>query len=187
MKCPSCGSTHLQKKGERAGKQRYRCNTCHANFTEGVPYIRQVQLPPVSGIVCYRCGSSSIIRDGKLEDGSQRFKCMKCKLGFSTKTPRKITPEEEVSIIKDVLIGKNVKKLTLKYGCTTKFIEMLLEPYYAAETVTTEQKKDIIKYGFYLKVPVDYMAEYIKCSEHKCKEIIEKYKKSIMSTTHGAI
>lgn len=187
MKCPSCKSTNLQRKGMRAGKQRYRCKDCEANFTEGVPYIRQTQLPPVSGVICPRCGRSSIIRDGKLEDGSQRFKCLDCRLSFSTKTPKRVTPEEEFNIIKAILIGKNVKKVVSNYDCTTTFVEELMAPYYAAETVTPKQKQDIIKYGYYLRVPVDYMAEYIKCSEHKCEEVLKKFKRSVKSTSRGAI
>ena len=186
MKCPNCNSTNLQKKGMRAGKQRYKCKDCEANFTEGVPYKKQLQLPPVSNIVCRNCGNTSVIRDGKLEDGSQRFKCPKCKLSFSTKPPRRLSSVEKIDLIKAVLIGGNIKKLTLKYNCTSKFIEKLVSPYYAAETITPNQKKDIIKYGYYLKVPVDYMAEYIKCSEHKCTEVIENYKERLMSTSHDA-
>ena len=112
---------------------------------------------------------------------------MDCRLNFSTKTPKKVTPEEEVNIIKAILIGKNVKKVVSKYDCTTTFIEKLMAPYYAAETITPSQKQDIIRYGYYLRVPIDYMAEYIKCSEHKCEEVLKKFEKSVMSTTRNAI
>ena len=190
MECPNCGSSNLQKKGTRAGKQRYRCNDCKANFTEGIPYKKQVSLPPLKGITCPKCNSTSVVRDGKLLDGTQRFRCRACKLDFSSKTVKPIKrmkPEEKEIIIQAVLAGKNVNKITEEYECTHEYIKDLLRPHYASETITPEQKKDIIKYGYYLRVPVDYMAEYIKCSEHKCEEVLKKFKKSLMSTNRDAI
>ena len=84
MKCPRCGSNHLQKKGKRVGRQRYRCAECSASFTEGVPYKESVKLPPLD-IKCPRCESKKVNRDGKEKD-YQRYRCQSCGLGFSEKT-----------------------------------------------------------------------------------------------------
>lgn len=233
MECPNCGSNHVQKKGIRSGKQRYKCTECSCTFTEGVKYRRAKKYPKITGMECPKCGSLHIIRDGKLEDRSQRYQCQSCGLNFSPKTIimeeikwkcpycdgelsysgysrkgfreykcrncgtsctgdetgkpiKRITPQDKIDIVSAVMRGKNIKKLSEKYRCTPKFIRNLSKPHYSTEVVTKEQKHLIIKYGFYLKVPVDYMAEYVKCSEHKCTEILRKYKKSLMSTNHGA-
>lgn len=85
MKCPRCGNEHLQKKGMRAGKQRYRCMNCFANFCEGVKYISAPKLEKLDK-VCLFCGSSNISRDGKLPSGAQRYKCLDCGKGFSDNT-----------------------------------------------------------------------------------------------------
>ena len=198
MECPNCGSSTVQKKGKRSNKQKYRCTKCGASFTEGVSYKKQVKLPPLTGVLCPECKSTHIIRDGKLEDGSQRYRCRSCNSEFSTKTviseiPKKrrkllhLTPLQRETLIRAVLAGKNVHKLTVQFNCTRDYIRRLLKPYYDKEAITIEQKKDIIRYGYHLRVPVDYMAEYIKCSEHKCEEVLKKFKKSLRSTTHGAI
>ena len=244
MKCPKCGSAHVQKKGIRSGKQRYRCVDCTCTFTEGVAYHKAKKYPVVNGVECPKCKSSHIIRDGKLEDGSQRFQCQSCGLNFSSKTvimeeikwtcpycngelsysgysrkgfreykckncgtsctgdetgkPIKtqdkadfvpiedINPQNRKAIVSAVMRGGSVKNLSKDYKCTINTIHTLSKPYYKTELITKEQKSLIIKYGYYLKVPIDYMAEYVKCSEHKCTEILRKYKKSLMSTNHGA-
>ena len=65
-----------------------------------------------------------------------------------------------------------------------------MAPYYKKEKITQEQEDLILKYGFHLNVPVDYLAEYIKCSEHKCEEVLKKAKKDFKgvfkSTNPGA-
>ena len=78
MECPKCKSTKLQKKGLRAGKQRYRCTACGANFTEGKEYRPAPRYPKIVEQMCPKCGSDNIIRDGKLKNGLQRYQCNKC-------------------------------------------------------------------------------------------------------------
>ena len=246
MKCPNCGSSDLQKKGTRAGKQKYRCKKCSASFTEGVPYKKQIKYPKVTGISCPKCGGTHIIRDGKLEgSGAQRYQCQECHLNFSanTSTLKEIqwncpycggkltysgysrkglreyrcsvcdvsctgdetgkpikrtimgdesitletfTQEDKDSIIKAILAGKNINKTAQQYNCNPSIIKALVKPSYKLETINKDQLEMIIKFGIHLRVPVDYMAEYVGCSEHKCTEVINKYKKKFMSTTHGA-
>ena len=85
MKCPRCGSERLQKKGTRAGKQRYRCTNCQANFCYGVKYV-SAPIKEKLDKKCLYCGSSHILRDGKLPSGAQRYKCADCNRGFSDAT-----------------------------------------------------------------------------------------------------
>lgn len=103
------------------------------------------------------------------------------------KKSKKLTSEDKEKIITAVLRGQNVQKLSEEYKCTQRTINDLLRPHYKLETITSQQRKTIIKFGFYLQVPVDYMAEYVKCSEHKCTEVLNKFKKKFMSTNHDAM
>lgn len=85
MNCPKCGNNRVQKRGRRAGKQRYICPTCKACFTEGVPY-KEPSPVDTSSVICPKCGSSNIVGDGKLSSGFQRYKCRNCNKGFSELT-----------------------------------------------------------------------------------------------------
>lgn len=279
MRCPNCKSTKLQKKGLRDRKQRYRCSSCGASFTKGIPYKPAQKLPKVEK-ECPKCGSNHIIRDGKLEDGSQRYECISCGTNFSSKTilpgikwscpycngkliysgysrkgcheymckkcgrsctadakgkpikreypfplinteikcPRcsstrikkagfstsrtqrlicmdcnkpfsvttKVRPPKE-ELIKLILEGHNLNKLSESSGYSVRYLRRIAQHSYAQEVISDEQAQIIIKYGYHLKVPVDFMAEYIKCSEHKCREVLANYKKELMSTSSDAI
>ena len=99
----------------------------------------------------------------------------------------KYSDRQYMNIVNDILAGHNMKKVSLKYNYPLKSISELMKAHYKAEKITLEQRKMIIKYGYYLRVPVDYMAEYVKCSEHKCQEVLRKFNKKIMSTSHDAI
>lgn len=283
MECPKCQSSKLQKKGIRAGKQRYRCTECGANFTKGVEYHPLKHYPPLTEIVCPQCGDSHIIRDGKLLNGTPRYQCQSCGSNFSAKTlyshkkaiqwkcpycngklihagnskkgnnsylckncgksctadqsGKPIKRDLPFSLVNDsvhcpycqtlkvkkagytkygnqkyeckvcghvfnkdskvkgdiqeviisILNGKSIKQRAQDSGYSGEYLRKIMAPYYKTEKITAEQKKNIIRYGYFLNVPVDYMAEYIKCSEHKCKEVLQKFKKSLMSTNHDAI
>lgn len=86
MNCPECNSENLVKRGFRGGHQRYVCKDCDRHFTEGVKLKPRMPKTPLEGEVCPHCGSTEIKRDGKLETGGQRFKCVTCGRGFSEKT-----------------------------------------------------------------------------------------------------
>ena len=280
MECPKCKSLNLRKRGFRSGKQRYQCLDCKASFTEGVEYHPAKTYAPLTGIECPKCHSTSIRRDGKLEDGTPRYQCKECNLNFSPKTDlrgkvewkcpycggeliraghnkkgrssytckeckksctsdetgkpikrdevfklsnkevkcpycgslnlnkagytkygnqkylckdcwsifNECTPERKnlKELIASILKGANIRKLAQGSGYSYEYLRKVVVPYYKKEKVTDDQKRAIIRYGYYLRVPVDYMAEYIKCSEHKCNEILRKFKKKVMSTTHDA-
>lgn len=280
MNCPRCNSSHLQKKGKRAGKQRYKCVDCNASFAENTLYKPSVTGKSIFKGKCPKCGSNNIKRDGKLKNGGQRFYCKDCGLGFSTKTnllavkeiewkcpycgnalsysgfsksgtreyicksckksctadkegrPIKRNPafaqtnreikcpacestnvkkagivkgkqrylckncnraftNKKVRISKEKLIeiileGRNIDNIVKISTYTLEEINEIMKPYYEKEVVTDSQIRDIIRYGYYLNVPINYMAEYVKCSENKCEEILRKYREKIKSTTLGA-
>jgi transposase-like protein len=286
--CPNCGSLNIQKKGIRAGKRRFRCTSCGANFTEGVVYIKSKRLKPLKK-TCPYCGNKKVIRRGTLDDGTKRYECTSCHLSFSNKTiaenrktskgkdlkcpycgehlvysgknrnngsqrfycnscnrscsadkngnpviresftstntsvecprcrslnviksgygstnkprykckdcgkmftenPDKAphSKDEEQQAISKVLLGYPVEKVAIEFGYSLERLKRVLRPWYRKEQITKQQKKDIIKFGYYLKVPVNYMAEYVKCSERKCLDTIKDFKKALMSTNHDA-
>lgn len=276
MHCPNCRSTKIQKKGKRAGKQRYKCTECGASFTKGISYKPKEIQEPLKAMSCPRCGDSHIIRDGKLPDGIQRFQCQSCLLNFTYKTlpkhdipwvcpycgsklnysgyskkgnheytctkchksctadntgkpikrdffskvnnsiycpscnslsvkkagytPRGVqrflckecgrTFHKDLSNIESmvnmVMLGKNLEKVSREYSFPNSELQKIMSLHYQKEKISLEQENIIIKYGYHLKVPIDYMAEYVKCSEHKCREVLQKYREKIKSTIHDA-
>lgn len=273
MICPRCGSSDLQKKGKRLGRQRYRCKECSSSFTEGIPY-KEAPVYEAAQKVCSRCGSKSIVRDGKLKDGAQRYLCKDCNLRFSDNssesltilwecpycggtliysgygklgqreynckdchkscsgdlitgkpikrlsfsevnvsvfcpycnslnikkagiakgnrqkyickdckrhfmTDYKVTPKSKDlknKVIKYLLNGANLKKVSTASGYSQRYIREFMEPFYANETITEEQKQLIIKFGGHCRVPVDFLAPYVKCSERMCRKIIKGFR-----------
>ena len=277
-KCPVCNSDKLQKKGTRAGKQRYKCTKCGCSFTEGVPYKKGIVYEKKVDKVCPTCGGTYIIRDGKLPNGSQRYICRSCGLRFSDYTethpkreavycpycgaplrysgygkkgqrefycptckkscsagadgqpmkniafkeenvdlscpvcsshniskrgsskgkkryfcnschrlfvenPERIvhSKNDAIAIVRRALKGENLHKLAEELHYSMDSVRRIIRPFYKNElaSLTKEQKEMIIKYGHYLKVPVDYLAEYVPCSEHACRKILEKYRKKV--------
>ena len=176
--CPRCGSTKVQKKGTRIGKQRYKCKECDANFTEGVPYK---STPIIEGTnpVCIRCGSAHVVRDGKLLDGSQKYYCVDCNLHFSNKTELIKSNKEEV--LKLIFSGLSISQVVEKTNLSPDRVRKIAKPFYERELnlLTKEKKKLIIQYGYYLQVPIDYIAEYVPCSRRACELVLANYKKKV--------
>ena len=272
MNCPRCGSENLQKKGKRLGNQRYRCKDCSASFTEGVPY-KEAPNYEVLEKKCSRCGSTEVVRDGKLEDGAQRYLCKGCGLRFSDNSAESLTirwecpycgapliysgygklgqreykcsscnkscsgdmitgkPIKRVAfkehntsvscpccgsknirkagiakggrqryrcnecekqfmtdyrlppkkaglkerIIGLIMNGYNLKKVGKQLGFSERYIREFMEPFYEGECISDEQRQLIIKYGAHCKVPIDYLAPYVRCSEKMCRKVIKEY------------
>lgn len=272
-KCPNCGSIKLQKKGTRAGKQRYKCNKCGANFTQGVEYVKQIKREPVQ-LRCPQCDSNHIRRDGISARGLQRYECYDCHTNFdeiSIKKKKRITwkcpycggdlsysgfgrkkqreykckvcdrscsadasgkpiatykfrevnkeiqcpdcgtydisksgsskgrkrykcnecgrvfsygdnvkrvhkTNSQQEAMEKILKGKSRKKVAEEYGYTVDYLNKLVKTDEYKESLTQEQINTIIRFGVFCNVPVDYLAEYIPCSEIKCLEVIREYK-----------
>lgn len=277
MNCPKCGSENLQKKGKRAGKQRFRCKDCSCSFTEGTLYKEAPTYEKLNK-KCSRCGSTHVVRDGKLEDGAQRYLCKDCNLRFSDNSTESLTvlwecpycshslvysgygklgqreyrcnhckkscsgdqitgkpikrtyfseintevscpscnsknirkagiakghrqkyickdcnkgfmtdyvvepkkKELKEKVISLIMNGSNVRKISKEYGFSERYMREFLEPYYSKETITKEQRDLITRFGYHCRVPVDYMAEYVKCSEKMCRKVLKKYKEEVL-------
>lgn len=275
MKCPRCGSLELQKKSIRAGKQRYRCKKCNANFCEGTKYLSAPVLEKLN-ISCLYCGSNQVIRDGKLPNGKQRYKCCSCEKGFSDSTviktpdPDRFCPycgfklwhsgysklgykayycsschksctgnaegipqkretfkninkdlkcpscgsnkirlagtregkqrfscktcgriftegthikrhskKEIEQMVQAIFEGKSVAQVAQDFDTSKKNVNNIMKRNYYKEEVSTEKKKLIINYGYFLKVPLDYVAPYIRCSYKACQEVIKNFEDKI--------
>lgn len=176
--CPKCGSDKILKKGTRVGKQRYKCNSCGANFTEGVPYKSAPPILRSHNLKCIRCGSSHVVRDGKLLDGTQRYKCVDCNLNFSKKT--KLTEGNREEVLKLIFLkGASIEQVVEQTNLSPSKINIITEPFYARENISLEKKKLIIQYGYYLRVPIEYLAEYIPCSRKACERVLSEYREKV--------
>lgn len=203
MKCPSCGSEKVIKKGTRGGNQRYSCSYCNAHFTENKEYKSSPKLEPLN-LNCPHCGSNRVVRDGKLENGKQRYTCRNCRKGFSDKESLKYSLSKSKlesfakrkEALKQIFNGKSISQVSEKTGFSPRYLRSLAQPLYEKESLSTEQKRLIVTYGYYFKVPIEYIAEYIPCSLRTCKKVLDnfnekleknpKLKKKAMSTILGA-
>lgn len=117
MKCPKCGSTDLQKKGKRAGNQRYRCKNCSSSFTEGIPYTEAPKYEVLKK-KCPKCGKEHVVRDGKLQDGAQRYLCRDCGLRFSENSTESLSTSWKCPYCDGTLIYSGYGKLGQReYRC----------------------------------------------------------------------
>ena len=179
-KCPYC-STLLNFIGYNKSKslKRYMCPSCFKTCTEdseGNPVYRKKFNEVNKEIKCPNCGTYNLKKAG-FSNGHRRYVCKECHRGFRETTLSKAYPlENKEKVIELILKGKSPKKVAKEYSYNLDYVRHLLLPYYKKESISEEQKAMIIKYGVMLKVPVDYLAEYVPCSERKCKEVIKEYK-----------
>lgn len=88
---------------------------------------------------------------------------------------RRLKRQRKFSMIKEVLKGQPEDMVASKYNVDIKHLQDSLEKYYNMESLTEEQKSNIIKFGVGASVPVEYIAPYIPCSVKKCQEILSKF------------
>jgi len=186
--CPYCGGTLIYSGYGKTGNRAYLCKDCGKSCTgnaEGKPVKKELPFNLTNKSVhCPHCGSLDLKKAGHTSQGLQRYECNNCKRAFNECSKKRKPLDKVISLI---LQGYNVGKVAKDSGYSPERLRKVMSPYYKAEKITNEQRTNIIRYGYYLRVPVDYMAEYVKCSEHKCKEVLRKFKKNIMSTNHDAI
>ena len=84
--------------------------------------------------------------------------------------------EAKKKLEKSILKGRNLHKLSEECGLEYTEVLKLAKKLVKKEVITPQQKQDIVKYGVMLNVPVDYMAEYIPCSEFMCEQVIAEYR-----------
>lgn len=276
MNCPRCGSEKVHKKGINAGKQRYRCTNCEANFCLEVKYKSAPKYLKDPDKVCLYCGSMHIIRDGKLPSGKQRYKCVDCGKDFSDGTtikepePNKFCPycgsslrnygysklgfkryyckscnrsctenaegvpqrqetfrdintsvtcpscssknirlagsrdgrrkysckdcgrifiegaqvsrhskTEIENILNDIFMGYDIKEVAKKFNTSVRNLQGIIKNHYKEEKISKRKKELITLYGYHFKVPINYLAEYLKCSIRACEEILQDYERKV--------
>lgn len=178
-RCPYCGATLVYAGYGRLGQREYRCNNCSkhcsGDILTGEP-IKRVTFKEVNtSVFCPTCGSKNIRKAGFKRSGKQSYYCNDCKRQFIT--DYKIKPKEKglkEKVISLILNGYNLRKVSKQLGFSERYVREFMKPYYEKEQVSQEQKDLIIRFGYHCRVPINYLAPYIKCSERICKSIIKK-------------
>ena len=80
-----------------------------------------------------------------------------------------------------VLHGKNIDKALSEFSMEKEEGMKLVQPLLDREWISESQKNMIVKYGIMLNVPVDYLAEYVPCSENMCIKILNEYRNKSFS------
>lgn len=80
------------------------------------------------------------------------------------------------SIQYDILHGKSLENISTLYNTPLSKIKEIANPLLENESITEQQEKMIVQYGIMLKVPIDYLAEYVPCSYAMCDRILNKWK-----------
>lgn len=176
--CPKCGKVGARKDGNsglvKGGyKQYYKCLSCGHRYT--LDPINLTALDKEKIIELYKQGVP-ILHLAEQFNVSRREISRKVQ-GIPNPVKEK-KKELKQEMIKEILDGKPIKSTALKYGYAPKSLSRFMTPYYEAEEITVEQKQMIIKYGINCSVPVNYLAEYVHCSEYMCKKVIEEYMKN---------
>lgn len=174
VKCDSCNSSNIIRSGRdtKTGKQRYKCNECGKKFVE--IKIQKTFIPQEK--TCPICGHKYAKKGGMSGDKKQYYICLDCGHKYLENGVYKhITTLQKSTIIKEIIKGKSVKNVSDVIGCSERTIRNIMGEYYKKETLTEEQKQLIIKFGVYLAVPPEYLAPYVPCTLHKCKEILSQY------------
>lgn len=177
--CPRCGSRNLYRDGKSNDSQRYRCKECGLNFNS-----RTTLCDSEAGK--YKCPycDGELIYTKYISPKAREYTCSEC--GHIFKRLPYTTINNRKEVVSAILKGKKPSVAAKEYGYSLSHLRRIMPDYYRAEKITDKQKKDIVLYGYYLKIPVKFMAEYIKCSEHKCREVLNKFKKNLMSTNRDA-
>lgn len=186
-KCPYCDGELRYAGYTKAHHQKYYCKDCGRSCTSDdsdKPIKRGLPFRLTNNEKsCPSCGTLNIKKAGYSKNGIQRYICRECGKVFSDNT--KVHPEMS-QVIRILLNGASLKKASSITNYSKNYLRKLMVPYYMKEQISKEQEELIIRYGYHLRVPVDYMAEYVKCSEHKCREVLQKYRKKVKSTIHDA-
>ena len=186
QKCPYCGSSlNYSGKGKK-GQIEYYCpsckKSCSGDIVTGKPIKRYFFKEINDSIICPRCFSKKLRKAGIIR-GRQKYECTECGRAFIPEATKKVhSPIEIQKVIDEILKGGDVNEIAKKYNYSNDRIRRLIKPYYEKEKITEKQKSLILTYGHYLKVPVEYIAEYIPCSRKMCKKVLEEYIADIRKT-----
>lgn len=173
--CAFCGSRDTVRSGKlESGNKRYKCKTCGRRFSENSLLYPQKPKKVIKDVLCPSCNSSDIGTKGHRE-GRWKYYCRACGRTFIENARIKRHARYEIKkIISSVFMGKSIEKIASEFNTTKRNINGIMRNHYKEEKLTEEQKKLIIQYGYILKVPVESLAEYARCSQKACSIIIER-------------
>ena len=175
--CPICGSKMVKAGKDKNSTQRYLCRKCNKKFNDLQTGFRHPKESSCKDMICPFCGKKTLVKRGK-EEGRQRYSCNSCgKSYMDNPSYTHITSQQKEVIKQYVLNGKNIKWVADKLKCCEKTVRSIVDPYLKEEIISEQQKSLIMQFGVGCNVPVNYLAEYVKCSERMCSKIIKKYEK----------
>ena len=163
VRCPECNSLNIKKAGSSRGNKRFTCKDCGRIFLniKGKGHTKSKKKEAID----------LVIKGASVKEVAKQFNYT---LDYMMKLTKEIRAK---TAIKHVMEGYSIQKAATKNSVDVKRLQEILKKEYDKESISQEQKEMIIKYGIYLNVPIDYMAEYVHCSENKCKEVLEEYKR----------
>ena len=178
--CPYCNSK-LRKAGySKLGYKEYYCKACGRSCTEnaeGIPQKRETFKEINTSIECPSCSSKNIRLAGK-RDGRRKYSCKDCGRTFIENAQVSRHSKAEIkNILLHIFKGKKLEDVAKKFNTTLKNISNIAQKHYEDEMITPEKRKMIINYGYFLKVPIDYLAEYVPCSRKACETILKELEK----------
>ena len=123
-------------------------------------------------INCTYCGSNSFVKNGKVNEGNQRYRCKECNKNF-TITKRKYSPEFKLEAIKWYLEGVGIRSIERRMGVSARVVLYWIKNFSKA----IRQKLSSTKVPDNIKdlqiVEVDELCTWIKKSQ-KVTEVKEQ-------------
>lgn len=179
IQCPKCGNIGAKKDGNsglsKGGyKQYYKCLACGHRYSLNPTNLTSLDKEKI--IELYKQGVP-------VSHLAEQFNISEREISRKVQDiPNPITEkkkQQKQEMINEVLRGKPVKETAIKYGYAPHSLTKFMTEEYAKEHITHDQKMMIIKFGVLCNVPINYLAEYIPCSEHMCKKVIDDYYKCL--------
>lgn len=173
--CPKCGKIGAKKDGNSGlanggYKQYYKCLACGHRYTLNPTNLTSLDKEKI--IEMYKQGVP-------VRHLAEQFNISEREIRRKTQDiPNPIQEKKKElkqEMINEVLHGKPIKETAIKYGYAPKSLSKFMIDEYSKETITKEQKETIIKFGIFCNVPINYLAEYVPCSEYMCKKVIDEY------------
>lgn len=175
IECPKCGKVGARKDGNSGlvnggYKQYYKCLACGHRYTLNPTNLTSLDKEKI--IELYKQGVP-------VRHIAEQFNISEREISRKVQNipnPIKVKKQElKQEMINEVLNGKPIKETAIKYGYAPRSLSKFMIAEYNKEEITLEQKKLILRYGITFKVPINYMAEYVHCSEYMCRKVLNEY------------
>lgn len=171
--CPTCGHIGAKKGGKSSGKQYYICLECGHKYLENGLYTHFTEKQKQSLRKMFIAGWD---KDRIAEYFGKTPRTINVYMAKMTEEDIQAREHAKMNIIdKQIAQGASLTNLCHKYNLSKETIDKRAQTVLASETVSSEQKELILKFGVECAVPVPYLAPYVKCSERMCEKIISKY------------